>query len=376
MDMSKKLSVAIDTGILESGHRVRGVGFQIRELFRGLKKLTPQASKRSIELHFVDFDKVDLSKYDIVHFQAFNPFLTSFRLIPGSKVIVTIDDTIPLLYPDQFPPGTRGRLRFFKQKQLLKHVDAVITISETSKKDIVRFLGVPAEKIFVTYAAGGPQYRVVTNAKLLAETRKKYNLPDKFVMYLGAIGYNKNVPTLVKACGLAKIPLVVVGKYAKDIENLDATMYSLEGPRDWLRFLLDKPHPEVAHYRLIKDLFREYNVIRPGYVSDDDLRNIFNLATVYCQPSYYEGFGQPVIQAMASGTPVVASQTQVLVEIAGKAALFADPDSPQDFAKRIRKLTKPETRKKYIALGTMQAKKYSWDKAAQETLDVYAKVGK
>lgn len=370
--MPDKLSVAIDTAPMRSGHKVRGIGVHTNELIAELQK---KKYASQVEVDAVDLERANLARYDIVHFPSFNPYFNSFRLIPGKKTVVTIHDLIYLVYPSHYPPGTRGKVRWLKQRQLLARVDAVITISETSKKDICRFTGLPPEKVHVVHLAPKERPSKLVTTAGLAKIRKKYSLPKEFVLYVGDVNYNKNIVNLVEACKLAKAHLVIAGKHAKDVENLGLSLYELEGPRDWIRFLADKPHPEKVHYEKLKKEFDESNVSVLGYVPDDELAAIFKLATLYCQPSRYEGFGLPPLEAMQAGLPVVAGKTQALVEVLGDAALYADPESPQDFAKQIRKLTKPETRKKYIALGTKQAKKYTWDQTAQGTIDVYKKIG-
>jgi len=119
----------------------------------------------------------------------------------------------------------------------------------------------------------------------------------------------------------------------------------------------------------------ENGIIRLGFVPDSDLIPIMNLATVYCQPSYYEGFGLGVVHAFACGVPVVASKTQALVEVSGDASLFTDPFNPKDMASKIKMLLdNPSLRAQYIRRGNERLKKYSWEKTAKKTINVYEKV--
>ncbi len=363
------MKVAIDSGPLRDGHSVRGVGVHTRELIRALG--------RKVNISAVDFSKADLSKYDILHYQFFNPFFLSFTDKGKTKKIVTIHDMIPLIYPEHYPPGIKGNSRFLLQKHLLKKVDAIVTISETSKKDICRFLGVHSNKVHVVYLAPRKIFKPVANRQSLIATKQKYALPERFVLYVGDINYNKNIPTMVEACKIAKIPLVICGKQALDIEGLGVgDIMALTGPRDWVRYLFGKPHPELAHYQDVLDKVKKYkDVIRLGFIPDADLVAIYNLASVYCQPSFYEGFGLPVLEAQASGCPVVASRIQVHMEIAENSALFADPKSALDFAKKISSVLKDENLKsKLVKEGLSNAKKYSWEKTAKLTLDVYRSI--
>lgn len=346
------MKIAIDSGPTASGHKVRGIGVHTKELIQAFKK----AKDGNVKIEAVDFSKADLSKYDIVHYQNFNPFFFSVPFQkPAKKLILTIHDLIPLIYPKHYPGGLKGTLRFWIQKFLLKNIDAIITISETSKKDICRFLGVHPGRVSVVYLAPRKIFRHIADNNLLSSVKKKYNLPDKFVLYVGDVNYNKNIPVLIKACKIAKIPLVICGKQAVDIETQGLN------------------HPELVH---LKNLDFD-GVLRLGFVPDEDLAAIYNLASVYVQPSLYEGFGLPVLEAFACKTPVVASKTQALVEIGEVGALFADLKNPKDFAKKIEELvTNNKLRDQLINTASVIVKNFSWEKTANETLNVYKKVYK
>ncbi len=376
--------VAVDRGPLTSGHAVRGVGAYTRELIKALEQESERV--KELKIKAVDFKKADLSKYDLVHYPYFNPYFVALplvklasargRLSSGQKVVVTIHDLIPLIYPKHYPPGIRGRMRYYLQKYLIKNVDGIITVSETSKKDIVRFLGIPEERIKVIYEAPRRIFKPITNHKSPITTKRKYNLPTRFVLYVGDVNYNKNILGLIKACKIAKVKLVIVGKQALEIEEQGLGLDVLKGPKDWFRFLFNIPHPELAHYNDLLEEFRSNgNIIRTGFVPDDDLVAIYNLATVYCQPSYYEGFGLPVLEAMASGTPVVAAKTQALVEIAEKAAQIVNPDDPKDIAEKITKLMKSaKLRTEMANNGYRVCSKYSWKKTASQTSQFYRQI--
>jgi glycosyltransferase involved in cell wall biosynthesis len=184
-------------------------------------------------------------------------------------------------------------------------------------------------------------YKPIKNEKMLKAVMEKYKLPKKFVLYVGDVNYNKNIPSLIKAAALAKLPLVWVGNHALEIEKLDKT------------------HPELRH---LIDVNLE-SVLRLGFVPDEDLAVIYNLATVYCQPSFAEGFGLPVLEALACGTAVACSNTHSLPEIAGDAVEYFDP---YDLDQMIKAITKAKfTPEKF------DANRFSWEKTAHETLLVY-----
>lgn len=323
--------VAIDSGPLSSGHGVRGIGTYVRELTKFLNGV----------------DTLDFSitnnlfsggKYDIFHFTSFKPFVVSLPISKPKKVkfVLTVYDLIPLIYPKNYPPGVRGGLNWQINKRLInKHIDAIITISETSKKDICRFVGIAPDKVFVTYLAARPIFQKI-------EHPKYSGLPKKFALYVGDVNYNKNIPNLIKACYLAKIPLVIAGKQAKEVENLDLN------------------HPELKH---LKNL-NWNNVTRLGYVSEEDLVNLYNLAEVYVQPSFYEGFSLPTLEAIACKTPLAVSKNQCHTEILGENFNYFDPNDPEDIAKSILNPNK----------SVSPSRNYSWQKTAEDTISVYEKI--
>lgn len=366
--------IAIDSGPLSSGHSIRGVGAYTRSLLENLLKIAhPNFEVRPLNIS--DNLDMDLKDFDLVHLTFFNPFFLSvpFRK-SAKKIVVTIHDLIPLIYPGVYSPGIKGRISLAINKILIrKNVDRVVAVSETSKKDISRFLGLSPSKITVIYEAPRKVFRKLDKDGWKTKIRKKYNLPERFVLYVGDLNYNKNIPTLLKACKSADIYLVMVGKQVLDIENRGIDLRTLNGPMDYIRYLFGKPHPELEHY---KNLLREFNnnskIVRLGFVEDEDLVAIYNLATVYCQPSFYEGFGLPVLEAFACGCPVVAARTQALVEVGEAAALFCDPKQPGEFSEAIKKIYKDVALRSQLKnTGLELAKHFNWEIAAKKTLELY-----
>lgn len=366
------MKVAIDSGPLNSGHKVRGIGMYTRELSKELKNL----KDKEFEIEAVDFRKIDSEKYDIVHYTYFNPYFLTLPTGKTAKEVITIHDLIQLIYPKQYASGVKGKLRFYLQKILIRRVDGIIAVSETTKKDIVRFLGIAGEIIHVIHEAPRKVFKHLSDSETLDAVKRKYKLPEHFVLYVGDINYNKNVLGLIKACKIAKTPLVICGKQALDVEMQGVDLPSLRGPRDWMRFVFGKPHPELAHYeKLLTEFRKNKSIFRLGFVPDEDLVAIYNLASVYVQPSFYEGFGLPVLEAMACETPVVVARNNALVEVAGKAALVADPKDEADIAAKILKLfDNSSTRLRLVREGRKRTRDFSWEKTAKETLKVYKSV--
>lgn len=345
------MKVAIVTGPRSKGDVVRGIGVYTRLLVEHLKKL------KGIEVELVDNIGADLSKYDIVHYQKFHPYFFSVPLRHTGPSVLTIHDLIYLIYPEHYPPGIKGSIKFLIQKFLISKIDAIISVSETSKKDIVRFLGIPQEKIFTIREAPREIFRKLEIGNWPLDIQKRYGLPERFILYVGDVNYNKNVLGLAEACKIAQIPLVIAGKQATS-ENFD------------------RSHPENRPFvRLLQKYGDDKDILRVGFVPDEDLVVLYNLASVYCQSSFYEGFGLPVLEAFASGCPVVAAKTQALVEIGEPACLFCNPKDPKDIAEKISQvLNDRELRNQLVERGKVLVKNYSWDKTAKETLAVYKKV--
>lgn len=363
------MKVAIDTGPLTSGHQVRGIGVHTRELLQALKKV----ESKGVKIEGVDFSKTDLSTYDVVHYQYFHPFFSNLPPIkPASRVVVTIHDLIQLIYSDKYPPGIKGKINFLKQKKRLRYADAIITISETSKKDICRFLGVDPKKVHVIHLAPKGIFKKLEPGKWKSDMKEKYNLPEKFALYVGDVNYNKNIPTLIKACQKTGMKLVICGKQAGEVESFGLGLDVLGGPMDWLRFLFNIPHPENMHYEELVKLFgKNGKVTRLGFVPDKDLVKIFNLASVYIQPSFYEGYGLPILEAQASGTLVVAARNNAHVEVAGKFAIYFNPKNVNDLVARLKAIGRDGGKGEMVKRGVENAKKNSWQKTAKETIKVY-----
>lgn len=318
---------------LTSSHSIRGVGFYTKRLLPELKK---QSHNFDIEiLEIENLLKIKNLKLKIMHYPYFDLFRHTLPIFKKSKTIVTVHDVIPLEFPDHYPQGLRGWFNLQLQKIALSRVEGVITDSYASVKFIHKYLGVPHAKLKLVYLAADKIFKKIANPK------NKFKLPKKFVLYVGDINYNKNIPNLVTACKLANLSLIIVGKQAAQLEKLDLS------------------HPELSHLRNL-DL---NSVLRIGFVSDQDLVDIYNLATVYCQPSFAEGFGLPILEALACGTPVACSNTSSLPEIAGDNAAYFDPHDVKSMSQAIIKAKPPETKPKF-----------SWEKTAKQTLMVYQEI--
>jgi glycosyltransferase involved in cell wall biosynthesis len=232
----------------------------------------------------------------------------------------------------------------------------VITISEAAKADLVKHLGIPAEQIAVTALAADEAFHPRMGMERDAGVKAKYNLPDRFVLYLGGFDQRKNVGQLLEAYRYVakaegeEAPLVIAGAeppYAEPLfPNLRDTAKRLELGGDVLRWI--------------------------GRVDEADKPAIYRLATVFAFPSLYEGFGLTALEAMASGTPVVANQIPVMDEVCGDGAYLVEPGDARKMAGAILALLgQRDLRETQISRGLARATHFQWRKTAKETLAVY-----
>lgn len=349
------MKIAIDTSPLKKDHflqhRVRGTGIYIENLIASLKKYYPKHEY----IFFTQGDTVS-KDVDIVHRPYFEPFFITMPFFKRHKTIVTIHDLIPLVFPQYFPSGVRGKIKWEIQKVLLRQADAIITDSMCSKKDIVKHTGIAEEKIHIVYLAATDEFRVMKSTSLLGRMRIKYNLPHKFALYVGDVTWNKNLPRLLEAVTKIDVPLVMVGK-ALINKNFDRK-------NPWNQDLVNVQ--ELAH--------DDKRIIRLGFVPTDELVILYNLATIFVMPSLYEGFGLPILEAMSCGCPVVTTRRGSIPEIAGEAVMYSEADSSDDIARSIYAVFQNEKVQRDLSKrGPMQAQKFTWRKTVEGTMRVYEK---
>lgn len=338
------MKVAIDISPTLTAHSSRGIGVYTKNLLEELQKID--------EIEIVPFENPKKPpKADLIHCPYFDLFFHTLPIFCKTPRLITIHDVIPLVFPQHFPFGKKGKVNLFLQKLALKNSKGIICDSETSKNDIANKLHYPLSGIHVVYLAPGKIFKEVSDRKLLNLTKQKYKLPQEYVLYVGDVNWNKNLPNLLKAIKLSNYNLVLVGKALVN-NNLDQV-------------------------REINSLIEELNIgsqiQKLGYVPDEDLVNIYNLAEVTIVPSHYEGFGLPVVESMACGTPVICANNSSLAEIGGEAAIYCNPDDPKDIADKINsyilsdKTAKEERRK----MSQEQATKFNWKRTGQKVIKIY-----
>jgi glycosyltransferase involved in cell wall biosynthesis len=270
-----------------------------------------------------------------------------------ARRVVTVHDVTFLRIPQRYTAARRIYMQTLTRRSA-RVADAIIVPSRTVRGDVVAMLGVPADKIAVVYEAAGEQYRPVDPAMAI-ETARKYGIDGRYVLSVGSLEPGKNRARLIRAMRLLRD------------EGVNATLV-IVGQRAW------KYEDDLA---LIDDLDMRDRIIMPGYVTAEDLPALYSGATVVALPSLYEGFGLPVIEAMACGPPVLTSNVSATSEVAGDAALLVDPHSLDAIRDGLRTLlSDPDLRAELSKRGLARAAEFSWAHAADETHAVYAGVAR
>lgn len=271
-------------------------------------------------------------------------------LATGVPTVITIHDMSLTLYPECHPTRRRLVKRPFMRLAAMRAA-AIITPSASAKADLVRLYGVPQDRVHVVHEAAAPEFQPVTDAATLADVRQRHALPDRFVLYVGAIEPRKNLPRLLDAfaqryhSGDLTCPLVCVGPYGWLSTDIGARIESLGIAK-------------AVHFT--------------GYVPFADLPAIYSLAEMFVFPSLYEGFGLPVVEAMACGTPTIIGRTSSLTEIGGSAVSIVDPLDTTALGDAMVTLAHDRDRRRELSeAGLARAREFSWDRAARETLAVY-----
>ena len=270
------------------------------------------------------------------------------------KSVVTIHDCIHLRFPQYLP----NRLAYVYARSSLwmatHRAARVLTVSETSKRDILRYFNVPEKKIDVIYNAIDERLGEAPTAAEVDQVRERYQLNDPFILYAGNIKPHKNLERLIEAFHrmrrgpLEHTKLLIIGDEISKYATLRRTVHRL------------KLHKHVRFF---------------GFVPDKTLASLYRLASVFVFPSLYEGFGLPPLEAMAAGTPVITSNVSSLPEVVGEAAILIDPydlDAIADAMRRV--LTDEALRLDLRTRGLARVKEFSWDRSISRVREIYGEV--
>ncbi|MGR3857768.1 glycosyltransferase family 4 protein [Chryseobacterium indologenes] len=353
-------------------HNTSGLGNYSRDLVRILSEYEPEneylllnknKSERGKDIlerpnvHFIETSKGNFSRQLKMGKDAQKQGADIFHGLSGElplkwdpkpiKKVVTIHDLIFVRYPQYYSFFDR-KIHFWKFKKAADTADKIIAISEQTKRDIIEYLKVPESKIEVIYQGCHHAFKEQQSPELMEAVNEKFKLPERFVLNVGTIEDRKNLLNVVKAISGTEIPLVVVGRKTKYYQKIE---------------------------RFLKKNKMEKQVLFLEGVSMDELACLYKLADIFVYPSFFEGFGIPVIEALFSKTVVVTSNTSCLPEAGGKDSVYVNPDNDLDIRAKLKFLWENESeRKRREEKGFEFVQKFNDEPIAKELMNFYQKI--
>ena len=391
--MSKNLPIGFDTSALNpefKQHSARGIGRYVRELDNYFQK-TGAYSNNTIQTFTIDdffpsnfllnlIEKIPCGKQTIKQQVVFPAAVSmkgqksfSYMHFPAhmdapswssAKTIVTVLDLIPLIFKDLYAaenPSWRFHLARFLEIRAIKNASHLIAISESTKNDVNRILGVPLEKISVTYLGVDETFFNPVPSENIDKIRNTYHISSNelSILYVGGIDPRKNITKLIKAFEVLSL------KNQQEQKTLPKLI--LAG-----KIKQDKSYLKLKNV-IEQSLYKE-NIIETGYLEDIQLKALYRSVSVFCFPSLYEGFGLPVLEAFACGVPVVCGNNSCMPEVVGHdgAAVMVDVENVEEIVLGI--IHADINRVELIQKGFERAKIFTWYKTGESTIGVYEKV--
>lgn len=288
------------------------------------------------------------NRIDVLHSPGF-----VMPIMSKAKNVLTMADMTFFTHPEAHTLAKRAYFWMFMPISI-KKADKIISISENTKKDILDHVKVDKKKIRTVHLAADRSFKELNKDKCRKEIKERYDVGSPFILFIGMIEPRKNLERLITAFSELKKKenmqhkLVIVGKKGWKFDSI---------------------------FKTIKKERLEQEIIFTGYVPDEDLAKFYNAADFFVYPSLYEGFGLPVLEAMACGCPVITSNVSSMPEVAGDAGLLINPESVKDIADAIKKvINDKELQKKMRKQGIKQSSRFSWKKTAEKTLRIYEEV--
>jgi glycosyltransferase involved in cell wall biosynthesis len=302
-------------------------------------------------LNWPKVDRLMKRQLDVFWMPHFN-----FVAWPSAKNFLTVHDLSFLRYQEFFSARKNFWHSQFKAAKLIKEADNIIAISRSTKRDIIDLTGVSPDKVTVIYSGVSADYQpLAEDDSRLLEVKNKYQLPDKFILFVGTIEPRKNLIGLIEAYNHLR----------QNYPELAEVKLALAGGNGW-------KFKEV--YRAVKASPFKNDIKFLGYVEASDKCPLYNLAEVFAFPSFYEGFGFPPLEAMACGTPVVASFASSIPEVVGEAGILIDPYDPAQISEAIAQVLSDKNLAQTLSgLGLQRAKEFSWKKTAKQYLEGFNK---
>jgi glycosyltransferase involved in cell wall biosynthesis len=291
--------------------------------------------------------KAKAAKSDLIHLPCFGvPRLTS---IPR---VVTAHDLIILKHPDMMPPGSRWYFSYWIP-QSYRSADHIIAVSDCTKNDLVEYLNIKPEKITVVHHGIDQSFFNVPAVENIASVKDRYGIFERFFMMVGSFERRKNVELAIDAFSIL----------AKDHEEVQLVLVGSSS--EYRERMIEKAN----------DYGLEDRIIFTGYLQDRDVATLYSICTAFLFPSSHEGFGLPLLEAMAAGAPVIASDIRVLKEIGGDAPCYVQEGKIEALMGSMERMLVDENiREECRVRGRSRAELFSWDDAADKTIEVYMNV--
>ncbi len=289
---------------------------------------------------------------DIYLTQYITPFFVSRKI----KILTIIHDVSFRVFPKLIKFSDLFFLRVLIPISL-RRADKIVAVSDFTRDEIIKYYKIKPEKVVCAYNAIADHFLTQSfSSDEIEIIRKKYNLPQKFILYIGTLQPRKNIPVLVEA-------------YAKIKKRLpEMRLILFEGSKYNYDIRIDEA--------IEKNCLKIEEIMRPGFVAEEDKKAVIQMADCFCFPSLYEGFGIPILEAFSCGVPCVVSKIPPHMEVAGSAALFFAPESADDLAEKLLQILTDENFKKQLIIKEQeQLKKYSWKKTAEKMVKIFKETG-
>jgi glycosyltransferase involved in cell wall biosynthesis len=301
---------------------------------------------------YLNWPKIDkmLGGVDIF----FMPNILFGALSRKTRLILTLHDLSFERYPETFSLKKRLWHYLLQPKKLCKRAEKIIAVSQSTKNDLVNLYKTNSEKISVIFSGISKKFKIIDrNDKKLIAVKEKYQLPYRFILYLGTIEPRKNIISLVQAFNQFKKQA-----QAENKEELKKYKLVLAGQDGWLMKTIWR-EIDASPYRA--------DILQINFVAEEDKEYFYNLSALFVYPSFFEGFGFPPLEAMRCGVPVIVSNSSSLSEVVDSGGILIDPDRPSEIAMAMREiLTNKILRENLIQKGLKQAQKFDWKKSAKK----------
>ncbi|MCK5084589.1 MAG: glycosyltransferase family 4 protein [Candidatus Pacebacteria bacterium] len=298
---------------------------------------------------FLNYPKIDkmLEKVDVF----FSPHIFSSSLSKKCRTITTFHDLSFESYPEFYSTGKNYWHFLMNPRKQARKADQIIAVSKSTKDDLINIYNIKPEKIKVIYSGIDQESRIKNQESRISKIKKRYNLPDRYILYLGTLEPRKNIIGLIKAFEILNSRFKIPDSKFQLI---------IAGSKGWL-------YNDI--FKTVENSPVKNDIVFTGFVDNKDKSALYSLADLFVYPSFYEGFGFPPLEAMAAGTPVVTSNFSSLPEAVGDAAIMVNPYNLDELAKGMEMvLTDEKLKNILIERGLEQIKKFSWQKCARETL--------